>query len=256
MKKRTPHICIKTNEDLNLNWNSEKNCLELLNSDGEISDKHLVSIGESYDRVGKNPKILRLVKNPTGGVININKTAEVYNRHLAIDTSYKPFGNNYICTTAAIVMLQDFNKKKGFKKGEKIDVLIPPRLIFLAKPGNKPERYGWMKFIEGLIRSDIFNKNWLYGVTVDSDLDAVQKINAQEESIFKDFFIPPNIHLIYASADSGRNVFVNKLIRATDQVAKKSLETAMKNYEGQENFSFKGDFFDLDVLTGRNEINF
>lgn len=140
MKKRTQFVKIELRGDVHFNWNKEKKCFELLNSRGEISDKHLVSVGDAYHREGKKPKVLREVKNPTGGIINLQHRSVDYDRYLAIDTSYKNFGGNYICATGSLCIEQHIDHEKGLRKGEKIAMISFPRLIFLAKQGSKPER--------------------------------------------------------------------------------------------------------------------
>ncbi len=112
-----------------------------------------------------------------------------------------------------------------------------------------------MKVIDGLLRSELFNSNWAYGIVVDSDLDILQKINAREEPIFDDFFIPENVTLIYASADSGKETLINKLIRATDRVARNSLETALEQSCGKGSFEFSREFWDITTLNDIPEVN-
>lgn len=248
MKKRVPYIKIELREDTQINWNKEEKCLELLNSQGDVSEKHLVSIGDAYLREEKRPKVLREVENPTGGIVNIFSTEVFYDRYLAVDTSYKAFGDNYMCAAASLCVEQSIDHKRGLRKGDQITIRSLPRLLFLAKPGINPERYGWMRMIDALLRYEGFNSHWSYGVVVDSELGSLQRINAREEPIVADFFIRDNISLIYASADAGKENLLNKLIRATDGVAKKSLETALESYAGHELFKFQRDFWDLTVL--------
>jgi hypothetical protein len=142
------------------------------------------------------------------------------------------------------------------KKGDQISVFEMPRLIFLAKQGTNPERYGWMKVIDALLRSDLFNVAWSYGVVVDNDLNDLQKINVGEKPILDDFFTPDNVSLIYASADAGKESLIGKLIRATDRVAKKSLEFALEKFDGQKSFNMQRDFWDVTTLKDKVNISF
>jgi hypothetical protein len=123
-----------------------------------------------------------------------------------------------------------------------------PRLVFLARPGAKPERYGWMKVIDALLRSDLYPNNLSYGVVVDSDLEDLQKINARQKAIVDNFFIPENMSFIYASADVGREALVNKLIKQTDWVAKSSMEMVLKSLDEPNNFEIPREYWDVAVL--------
>lgn len=253
MKKRTQNIVIELKEATYIGWNEKDKCIELRNSEGHVSDKHLVSIGEAYKREGKRPKVLRQFINPTGGVIGTDPKPIVYDRYLAVDTSYKPFGENYICTTGCLMLNQHLDHDKGINRGDAIIMNAPPPLIFLAKPGINPERYGWMKVIEGLLKSEFYNIDWSYGIVVDSDLKDLPKINAKEEPICDEFYCPDNISLIYASADVGKEHLTNKLIRATDKIANESLKIALASFEGKESEEIPNQFHALGSLN--NEVH-
>ena len=247
-KKRIPSVHVELREEVHFHWNEKEKCFELRNSEGEVSNKHLVSMGEIYNRNGKQPKVLRQLQNPTGGVISINPKSIIYDRYMAIDTNYKSFGKNLMCATSSLFVKQHLGKSGRLMKGEQINILVSPRLIFLAKLGTKPERYGWMRMIDALLKSNLYNAEWSYGVIVDSDLDELQKINAREKSIIDDFFVPNNISLIYASADVGKESLLNKLIKSTDQVAKISLDSVLDRFDGQESFEISKNFWDITTL--------
>jgi hypothetical protein len=253
-KPRTPVVTIELREDVHINWNKEDRCFELLNSKGEISKKHLVSIGEGYEREKKGPKILRQLMNRIGGKIDFGATEIFFDRYLSIDTSYKVYGENFICVAASISIEQALDHKNGLTKGDTIGVRTLPRLCFLCKPGTNPERYGWKRMIDAFVRWDGFNPMFSYGIVVDSELGILPKINARELPVFEDFFLPPNISLIYASADAGQESFFNKLIRAADRVAAISLETALQLYPDHERITLDGTCGDLTVITYHIDI--
>ena len=250
MKKRTPMISIELREDVHINWSDKENCIELLNSKGEISEKHLVSIAEIYHRNRKGPKVVRQVNSQPGAAIHLRTSSVSYDRYVAIDTSYKDFGENKMCVTAALCSDESFREKK---EPDESTLRIYPRLCFLSKrDGVNPERYAWKVMIDALIKSREFNSNFSYGIIVDSDLESLQKINAGEESIFEGFTLPENISMIYASADTGTECFLNKLIRAADGIAARSLETALEIYAGDENFALETDFLYVDQLSNKD----
>lgn len=249
-KPRITNIHVELREDVIFNWNDKEKALELLNSKGEVSKKHLVSISESYDRKGKTPKILRQVVNRLGGTIKMGSEAIYFDRYVGIDTSYKAWGENFICATACLTIEQTICHEKGLSKGDILEGVCLPRLIFWCKSGMNPERYGWKKFIETIVRADDFNPEFIYGIVVDSELGLLPKINAREEPVFEDYFLPPNVSLIYGSADTGDDYFYNQLIRSTDRVASSALEKAQRHFAGQESMTHERPCQDLVGFAG------
>ena len=247
-------VTIELREDTNINWDSETASLQFLNSKGEISDKHLVSIGEGYAREGKTTKILRQLLNPQGGEVKVGSTTSYFDRYVGIDTSYKQSGVKLICATGGLLVNQALDHEKGLVAGEEINVLAVPRLCFFFKQGMNPERSGWMKVIDGLTQWDEYNPNFKYGVVVDSDLGILPKINAREEPVFEDFYLPDNMSLIYASADGGRESFYNVLIKAADQVAAASLVKSIELYPSHAIMTLEGQCAELTALTGHVEF--
>lgn len=255
MKKRSLYISIEQREDIHVNWNEAKNRLEFLDSHGQPSKKHLISFGESYDRDKKPPKVLRLQPNPEQGIIQFGSSV-CYDRYLAIDTSYKKLGDNYLCATSSLCIDQSINHSTRLKQGDELQMFSLPCLIFLAKPGINPERYGWMRVINTLVKDQSRDPSTHYGIVVDSDLSALQKINAGEEAIIFDYFIPSKFSLIYSSVDGGKEDLLNKLIGAADLMARKSLQTAFLQYSALENFVFDLPFRDIGLSNDFFDIQF
>ncbi len=227
--------------------NEQDQSLEFRNGIGEISDKHMISIAESYERGGKAPKILREDRYPLRS-ISFSPDPIVYDRYFAIDTSYVQVGKYLMCATSCLSVEQHLNKSGQLNKGDQLDILQVPRLIFLAKPGSKPERYGWAKVIEATLRYEKYNKEWKYGIVVDSDLDELPKINSGEDTVNDNLYLPDNMSLIYASADVGKEHFLNKLIKATDMVASKTLMSAIGMYGNHDHINFHGYYHDIAVM--------
>lgn len=253
-KPRIPIVSIEVRGDTHINWDSETGSLQFLNSRGEISDKHLVSVGQGYAREGKSPKILRQLMNRLGGEVNIRSTTSYFDRYVGVDTSYKISGEKSICATGGLLINQTLDHEKGLEIGDEICGLVIPRPCFLFKQGKNPERYGWMKVIDGLVRWEKYNPDFKYGIVVDSELGILPKINAREEPVFENFYLPENMSLIYASADGGRENFYNVLINSTDQVAAASLDEAIKLYPSHAAIALEGTYVDLTVLTSHVEF--
>jgi|GEM_PF-5855438 len=256
-KNRILTYSIIINEDTNIVLNESEQRLELRNADGELSEKNLVSIGHAYHREGKAPKIIRQAKY-LKGVMHLKPEEVISDRYFAIDTSYETFGENYLCTTSCHSLEDDIPKNGTYFDGDKVKILQWPRLVFLAKQNTKPERYGWKKYIETLISSDIYSSEMAYCAIVDSDLNDIPRINSREIPILTNehsFYLPKGIELQYASADSGIENMQNKLIRLSDKVAKKSLLRAKHEFKQLETSSLSTCFYDLTAYSDPTDVD-
>ena len=254
MKDRTLIYSVTIREDTNIVWNEEKKQLELRNSEGELSDKNLVSIGHAYSREGKPPKVLRQAEY-LKGLLHLHPKNITTDGYIAIDTSYELFGEKYLCATSCHCIEGNVPKDGNYMKGDSIDILQVPRLIFLAKLGTNPERYGWKRCIEAFIKSPSYRSDKTYSVIVDSDLPDIPKINSLDMEILDDFYLPEGISLQYASADAGNENLQNKLFRQTDKVAKKSLAQAKDEFVLLKSSALSTTFHDLTTYTALVEIS-
>lgn len=255
MKKRYLTHKIILREDTHIVWNETNQFFEFINNKGEITNKHLISTGESYERAGKSPKVIREYKWQSG-TIGFNHMYVNHDRYLAIDTSYISLEENNLCVTSCLSIEQDIPNINYLLKDEKLKVLLWPRLVFLARKNFNPERYAWMRYIQSLLKSCNYREDYSYGVVVDSDLDDIPKINAGEISIFDNFYIPNNISLIYASADTGNENMQNKLIQQSDMVAKHTLKKVnFTNGKSLECVDLQSDFLDIGMENYHIKIN-
>jgi hypothetical protein len=248
---------IIVNEDTNIVFNENENGLELRNSEGELSEKNLVSVCHAYRREGKAPKILRQAKY-LKGVVDFQPKNILSDRYLAIDASYEAFGENFLCATSCHLLTDDVPKNGAYVDGDTVNILQMPRLVFLAKRNTKPERYGWKRYMEALINNEIYSSEMAYCAIVDSDLDEIPRINSREMPILPNdhsFYLPEGIEIQYASADSGIENMQNRLIRLSDKVAKKSLSRAKDEFKQFEFFSFDSCFFDLIAYSDPTDID-
>lgn len=69
-----------------------------------------------------------------------------------------------------------------------------------------------------------YNSSQTIGVVVDSDLSNIDAWNKRKIPLFKDQYLPPNFHLIYASTDSGSDFVLNKLLKLCDKEANLQLD--------------------------------
>ena len=63
---------------------------------------------------------------------------------------------------------------------------------------------------------------------VDSDLGNINKFNQRKKPLLASFYLPPNLQLLYASSDVGKENIVNKVLAVTDSISKQSLDAVEK----------------------------
>ncbi len=108
---------------------------------------------------------------------------------------------------------------------------------------EKAENLAWMVWIEKLLENPDYIRDLKLGIIVDSDLGNIENYNSRKTPIFDNFFLPPNIELIYASSDSGSREFIaNAALKQTDKEAKRFLTYVLNNekeIEDAESFNDK-----------------
>lgn len=88
---------------------------------------------------------------------------------------------------------------------------------------EKPENLGWVVAIQEMTKCGMLKEKKAIGLIVDSDLGNLSDYNSRKKPVFANFFLPKNVKLIYASADSGKENPVNQMISTADSVASQAL---------------------------------
>lgn len=84
-----------------------------------------------------------------------------------------------------------------------------------------PERVGWHLLIQQIIKNPTYDLKQKIRIIVDSELDLLKNINDRKVSYYDIYFIPNNIQLMYASADTGKEFLANRMISLCDKMATK-----------------------------------
>ena len=175
-----------------------------------------------YERANNKKKILNALEFDGNELMDINAALlSKYNAVFAIDTntSVKDGDSRSISTVIRFVLNPSANKI----------LLVPIRFYEFRNSCKKIENVAWAILMQELVaeikKLDLSIK---IGIVVDSDLGNIDKFQQREEPIIDQFFIPDNMSLIYAGADSGSEFWVNKAIKCSDKWAK-TIEKEMKS---------------------------
>ena len=182
---------------------------------------------------GKGPKILNKTPlDPSKLIINQNIALEKFDRIFAIDTNTKVIKGESISVCCIVLCKLTRDKSNLF-----IAEFAPVHCLEFRNIQGAAENIAWMKAIQLITTNPFYNMNLKFGIIVDSDLGNIPFYNNRSKPICSDFYLPPNIELIYASTDVGKEYLVNKLISLCENDATKLLEDIILNKVSDENLN-------------------
>jgi hypothetical protein len=180
----------------------------------KIAESSVGSFYESTDRMakGKDPKKI-CQRMPLLGQTDLSFVSSLKNFDVlyAIDTSTKDG-----LSVCAVIRCDLWHLNR--------EVISNISQIHTKSFSNveNPENFGWFCAIREIINNNFRNLSKRVGIVVDCNLGNIPQYNHRQLPIYSDFFLPPNIQLIYASADAGSN-FLNFILKKADQEAKNGL---------------------------------
>jgi len=84
---------------------------------------------------------------------------------------------------------------------------------------GKPETFAWRLLVQDLATDPMARAGEKVAIVVDSELGKIERINKRTVSLANGMELPPNHHLIYASADAG-DFAINKIFQHCDRQAR------------------------------------
>lgn len=176
----------------------------------------------SYERT-KAPKVISRVAQE-GRSLSFDPEDAVlkhYDFLCAVDTNTRTI-RDYQVSVTAVITFAEAPPPPGAKRYWQLDV--PFCWEFIGLKTQKPENFGWLAALEEMVYRRLIASQKRIGMLVDSDLGNIGAYNAREKPFFGDVLLPNNIKLIYASADTGGESVINRVIRTADSVATQSLD--------------------------------
>lgn len=169
----------------------------------------------SYER-GKKAKVLHKSEIPVEKLkTDIHASFCNYDLFYVIDTNTRIVNNHKI--SIACVLLCKFQPSGDMT----LAFFAPIHAFEFWNIVDKPENIAWREAIMAIMANPDYKKEFRTGILVDSDLGDIPAFNSRHKPIIDDFYLPDNFELIYASADVGKEYFVNKLISECDKEANK-----------------------------------
>jgi len=182
----------------------------------------LVELIAYYERANKRKVLYKYSCADTYAPGNIHWVMKGWKRFFAIDTNTRKIDDVQVSITSVIQgYVLDTEKGVGIYK---LDTYYTEANINVS--GN-PETSAICKLISKVTKEIADNENLRFGIITDCELELIDKYNTRTEFLLPGLLLPPNFHIMYATAESGRDTFMpNKMMAMCDQAAKEALFTA------------------------------
>ena len=214
-KKRTEAICGTTASaeitSIRVSYN---------HATGEISfgaDMINVYSEVSYERLKGQKVLSRVPQKKRQLSFSTDEALEKnYEYIVAADTNTATIEGKEVSVTGVVTATPTMLPgPKGLRNCWKFDV--PFCIEFIgAKKG--PENLGWAATLEQLHLRGCVTSVTKIGMIVDSNLGNIPAYNARTKEILPGILLPAAVQLIYASADTGKENIINKIIAVADSV--------------------------------------
>lgn len=155
-------------------------------------------------------------QGPGHPVLDIHLALTQYTEFFSIDTNSWPVaGIGVVSATAAIRSNTRIVSENACYTSS--DMVY--RDLNIKADGN-PELYALWKFLTHLEELRPENASGKIGIITDTEYSLLKAINQRKYPIYRDYFMPPQFDLLYATADAGPQEFMsNSLIRKCDSLA-------------------------------------
>jgi len=176
----------------------------------------------AHERKNKEPKqTVRLKQNNNNLSLNLVQILFDNNFLYIIDTNTTKENIDGYYFSVTIVLEYQIEKK--------IELLMTNSWMrsFKHKDRHIGEKIGWIELIKMIVNDHSEQK---ISIVTDHDLGNIDKYNSRELPLIENthLFLPPNIKLVYASADKKNDSIVNQLISICDKEASKKLNELVK----------------------------
>ncbi len=184
----------------------------LIKLDNTFSQTHY--IGQS----GKEKVITRIQKKVIPNEADLIRHLSSFDMVIAVDTNTKIIESETVSVTGVVhCVVQEALDPDTY------DVDFPWNGVYLFRncPSDlPPEKYGWMTAIREFSRNPL-NKTKKVAIVTDHDLDNHTSYNSKQIPIFRDFYLPDNITMMYGRGDASTENLLNDVVKMCD---KKSTE--------------------------------
>lgn len=197
----------------------------------------------SYERP-KGPKVVSRIPQATSALTFHSSTAlfKNYDFLCAVDTNTRMINDQRV-SAVGVVRFRQAPPPPGSNEHWALDV--PFCWEFVGLKVDRPENFGWLVALEELSHRMLVTPEMRVGMVVDSDLGNLTDYNERRKPFFANRLLPENVQLIYASADTGGESLLNRVLKVADSVSAQVLDSvasgaAAPNLKRVDNPYFEG----------------
>jgi hypothetical protein len=181
-----------------------------------------------YDRESK-PKVIAYSETSCPPFQNASLSLKDYKYLCAIDTNTREINGRRLLVSAVFLgMWDDTEKSTHFN-------FWPELHIDVFDFQGKPERYAWHKVMELIRKGPDYDGQNTFGIIVDSELGDIPSMNQRKTAVYKNYYLPDHMVLVYATGDKSGTV-QNVMIKKCDQFATARMNWLVKVYNGENSF--------------------
>ena len=212
-RKAKINIEISEGDSLELSWDEGSSVVTVaVGRDGTPVRPRSVDLSIYYDGIGRRKLVAEVQSHEGRGFsLSAEETVRRYSQVWAIDTSYATEFGKTFCV-AAICALDPAGSGRVERVGGHL----------FGKVEGNPERYGWRRWLQYLLRST--DETRRYAIIVDSEQSLIKEMNDGTLAIHGGFMLPDNFDMIYATADKSDTI-LNHAIKAADRLSKEMRES-------------------------------
>lgn len=193
--------------------------------EGGLTD---VSTVVGYERP-KGPKIItKIPQESRRPLMTPQSYVEAFDVVFAIDVNSRLIREEWYSVGAMAVLetLEIVKDSNGITEKVVSNINMFGALIHGKNFGTNPDPWFWKVAIEEGVKLQYakYSDDLRVGLVVDSELGRLDQYNTGALPIFGDYHLPKNFRLVYASADTGSDFTLNKLMSLCDKEATLQLD--------------------------------
>jgi hypothetical protein len=156
-------------------------------------------------------------------LVDTNRALEEYDVLLAVDTNTRSVGSE-IVSMACLVVGRPI---VGYSPAHTAIGFGLHHCVEFWGAREFQERIAWAEVLEAIRRGPEYSVR--VGMIVDAYLGSLAKINAGEEAVYGDLYLPRNFNLIYASTDAPNDGIANKMLSLADMQSSELLDYVIRD---------------------------
>jgi hypothetical protein len=228
-KKPREEIVIVGSPERLRGFHYDKDKMELmgLTLDGRLIKPNITFSQSHYiGQSGKEKAITRVQEKVIPNEAELMRHLSSFDKIIAVDTNTKIIESETVSVTGVVhCIVQETSDPTIYA----VDFPSYDVILFRNCPSELPsEKFGWMTVIRRFNHNPL-NETKRVAIVTDHDLDNHTSYNSKQIPIFRDFYLPDNIKLMYGRGDGSTENLLNDVVKRCDKKSTEVLREIEKN---------------------------